>query len=132
MLVVTSQDAEFNDRLVTNLYLCWTLQFSLNHQQDLMSLLGTLVLFLKLAEREGFEPPRAIKTLTVFETAPFNHSGTSDKVPYPLPDKSLSDSAECIVSPSFRHCAQIDTKYCLQRTKPKCFSIISLYQKLQP
>ena len=30
-----------------------------------------------LAEREGFEPSVATRTTAVFETAPFNHSGTS-------------------------------------------------------
>jgi hypothetical protein len=30
-----------------------------------------------LAERVGFEPTMAKKAITVFETVPFNHSGTS-------------------------------------------------------
>jgi hypothetical protein len=32
-----------------------------------------------LAERVGFEPTVAQRTTTVFETAPFNHSGTSPR-----------------------------------------------------
>ena len=30
----------------------------------------------KLAEGEGFEPSEGLRPSTVFETAPFNHSGT--------------------------------------------------------
>ena len=33
-----------------------------------------------LAERVGFEPTVATRATTVFETVPFNHSGTSPKV----------------------------------------------------
>ncbi len=32
-----------------------------------------------LAEREGFEPSRDTRPLLVFETSPFNRSGTSPK-----------------------------------------------------
>ncbi len=32
-----------------------------------------------LAERVGFEPTMAKKAITVFETVPFNHSGTSPR-----------------------------------------------------
>ena len=36
--------------------------------------------FFHLAERMGFEPMRDLHLLTVFETAPFNHLGTSPAV----------------------------------------------------
>ncbi len=35
-----------------------------------------------MAERVGFEPTVAQRTTTVFETAPFNHSGTSPSEDY--------------------------------------------------
>ena len=38
-----------------------------------------IVLAFYLAERKGFEPLRGLHLLAVFETAPFNHLGTSPK-----------------------------------------------------
>ena len=32
-----------------------------------------------MAEEEGFEPPRALRRLSVFKTDPFNHLGTPPK-----------------------------------------------------
>ena len=40
----------------------------------------SVLLFLFLAERMGFEPMRDLHPLAVFETAPFNHLGTSPAV----------------------------------------------------
>ena len=40
----------------------------------------TDVFFSFLAERMGFEPMRDLHPLAVFETAPFNHLGTSPAV----------------------------------------------------
>ncbi|EKD89003.1 MAG: hypothetical protein ACD_34C00238G0001, partial [uncultured bacterium] len=53
-----------------------------------VSTLGAML----LAERVGFEPTVTRKATTVFETAPFSHSGTSpngkiitEKLKFPLP-----------------------------------------------
>jgi hypothetical protein len=63
-----------------------------------------------LAEREGFEPSVATRTTAVFETAPFNHSGTSPVMRaklylrfqhcYVILDNTLAKAVFLLISPS--------------------------------